>query len=493
MSYKEITLLRKSGKLDEAYQLALPDLRDNPNDIWIKRAASWVFYGYLKMAAESIDENMFLENVQQIANLNLPTDESVLFDSIAWQCGKILMHLEKDISCFCDSVFKVIKNFSFTRPSDSYSFLFHAFHRHRNIWNGYLDFCDWWNFNNFQSVDYKKYKSGNQEIMSLVEQAYIGYAKVLLSVNDVRRKELFLLKLTELIKSHPEYQYPLYFEAKLLLSLGKKNDAFELLLPFVRKKQNDYWVWQILGDASDNKETAFSCYSKALTCHCKDEMLVSIKECYAKMLLERGLYGEAKMEIEQVVAVRNKHDWKISDFICHSVNEPWYKTSVVSRNNNVYRDNAAIAENIIYSDMKLVSIIITSVNIDKGIANFMTLSLEYGFFYYSRFFKKALTLGDKFDVRFIDFEKNKPSHIATIEKCVDDKVWSKLMRDVCGLIKIDVERRFGIVCRNGESFFVSRALLKYLSDGDNIKGKVVKSYDKKRNCWGWSFINILNK
>jgi len=48
MSFKEIKELRQAGKLDEALQMANQALEAEPDNIWNKRAAAWVYYDYLK-------------------------------------------------------------------------------------------------------------------------------------------------------------------------------------------------------------------------------------------------------------------------------------------------------------------------------------------------------------------------------------------------------------------------------------------------------------
>ncbi len=110
--------------------------------------------------------------------------------------------------------------------------------------------------------------------MSIAEQAYIAYAKHLLpkqspyGIEFNRNKvEEFLTQLDSIIDKHPEYQYPPYFKAKLLLALGDKEDTLNAILPFARKKRNDFWVWQLLGETlNENPDIEFACYCKALSC-----------------------------------------------------------------------------------------------------------------------------------------------------------------------------------------------------------------------------------
>ena len=63
MSFKEIKELRQAGKLDEALQMAHHVLEAEPDNIWNKRAAAWVYYDYLKKNAQSGSIEAFKENL----------------------------------------------------------------------------------------------------------------------------------------------------------------------------------------------------------------------------------------------------------------------------------------------------------------------------------------------------------------------------------------------------------------------------------------------
>ena len=58
----------------------------------------------------------------------------------------------------------------------------------------------------------------------------------------------FIPKLDTIIDHHPEYQYPSYFKAKILLKLGDLDQMLAALIPFAKKKKNDFWVWETLAE-----------------------------------------------------------------------------------------------------------------------------------------------------------------------------------------------------------------------------------------------------
>jgi len=55
--HQEITDLRKSGRLDEAYSLAKQSLAQHPDDKFIKSAYGWVIYEKLKKTVEMATQN----------------------------------------------------------------------------------------------------------------------------------------------------------------------------------------------------------------------------------------------------------------------------------------------------------------------------------------------------------------------------------------------------------------------------------------------------
>ena len=72
MSFKEIKEKRQEGKLDEALQMAQQALEAEPENIWNKRAAAWVYYDYLKKNAQPESFEAFKKNLIRIKDLQLP-------------------------------------------------------------------------------------------------------------------------------------------------------------------------------------------------------------------------------------------------------------------------------------------------------------------------------------------------------------------------------------------------------------------------------------
>lgn len=81
---KEVTRLRKEGKLEEAYTMATEGLLENPNDEWMKRAMSWCLYDALKCNASFEQSGLFLTRLSELKDLDMSVDEEMLWKNMVW-------------------------------------------------------------------------------------------------------------------------------------------------------------------------------------------------------------------------------------------------------------------------------------------------------------------------------------------------------------------------------------------------------------------------
>lgn len=500
MPSKEIKELRKGGKLEEALAMAKAEFLADPENIWPKRNISWVYYEYLKVNAGPENFDVFLFNLNELKKLQLPEDEKMLFDNVSWQIGKLCFALSRqEIQDFnkVSLLLQTCKEFHFTKPSESYSFLFKAFHKGLKDSKDYIVFADWWDFKNFMPEDYQKEKMQNgKEMMSIVEQAYIAYAKHLLprqdyfepAILDKEKVLAFMPSLDQIIEEHPEYQYPPYFKAKLLLSLGdEKENMLAALLPFAKKKRNDFWVWEILAEAfSDDKEKVFAFYCRALSCNSPEEMLVKLRQKMAALFVQGELYNEAKTEIEFLVKARTENEWNIPNEVVKWQSQEWYKNATANKSNfSFYRNYFDIADAMLFSDQKEEMIFVDFVNTNRKILNFITSDEKVGFFKYDRLLNNV-GVGDILKVRFQDSDKDGRYKVYTAAKHTDDAFKKQFFRDVKGRINIPEGKDFGFI----NDAFVSPEVIRKrnLENGLTVSGQAIKSFNKVRNQLSWKML-----
>lgn len=502
MSFKEIKELRQAGKLDEALQMANEALESDPENIWNKRAAAWVYYDFLKKTAQPESFEAFKENLIKIKDLQLPEDEKMVFDNCAWQIGRLVFGLQKTDPIDygkINALFEIIREFYFTKPSEAYSFIYKAFHKNYKNWPNYLTFADWWNFDNLRSEDYLKEEFQGKKKMSIAEQAYIAYSKKLLEgepldsfgkqrVIDKEKIQSFLPKLDALIEKHPDYQYPPYFKAKLLLASGNDENVLSAFLPFAKQKRNDFWVWELLAEIfADDKEIQFVCYCKALSLKTPEDFLVKLRQTFSEMLIEKRMYSEAKAEIQKVIETREKHEYKVPNQIVQWTEQEWYKSSTAKKDNqDLYLGHIKQAEEILFQDIPEEVIAVEFVNENKGMLNFVKNKEKFGFFNYSGKLTKP-QIGDVLRVRFNGDGQDGFYKILSAKKA-DFNESSDAIKNFEGTIKVISPQSFGFI----EDIFVEPKIIEEakLTNRQQVKGRAILSFNKKKKQWGWKAIEI---
>jgi hypothetical protein len=510
MGFKEVKELRTAGKIDEALAMAKHDLELKPDDIWCKRAIAWVYYDQLKHAAEQKDINKLNIQLENINALNLPAEEHMIFDSVAFQLGKLIFAIvspNESCAALLDRIFDQIKPMSFSKPSDAYSFLHKAFLKASNGWDKYDAFADWWDFSNFRNEDFVEEEYNERKMMSMVEQAYIHYAKTLTSnvlfgiengngsndsVHSREQKiELFLEKLDDLISKHPQYVYPPYYKAKLLLTRGGKEQALKAFLPFAKQKKNDFWVWDLMADIyKDDPEIQFACYCKSLSCRIPSEFLVKTRYKFAQLLIPRGMFAEARFEIDKIIQDREKQGWKVTSNLLNLQNADWYKNATLKSSNlDLYKTYLSKAESLLYTNDPEKSILVTSVNSEKHMLNYAVTRSKIGFMNYEGLINNPQP-GQIYSVRFQKIDPDSGfSKVNTIR--ISESLQHEMLRFHEGKIKMKEGATFAFV----EDYFIGPELVNQfnLKDGDFISFKAMLSFNKKKNEWGWKVISISKK
>lgn len=497
MPAKEIKELRQAGKLAEAYAMAKAELEADLINIWSKRNLSWVLYAQLDELASDLDA--FIEKINEVKILDLPESEEMFFENISIvisKAARVITHQATlDINKM-HRLFDSIKELPLKRNSKWFSVLFNAMHKGMKESNRYIEFADWWDFKNFRPEDFQKEKMPNdKEVMAIAEQAYIAYARHLLPkqtqhneiIFNKENVKAFLPVLSKIVEDYPQFQYPAYFNAKLLLALGEKDNILGSLLPFAKKKRNDFWVWEILAEAfSSDPEKVFACYCKALSCQSPGEMLVSLRQKMAGLLLSKKYYNEARTEIDLLIQSRTERGFRIPVEVFNWQATEWYKTAIPTKSNiGFYKEYISIAESLLFTDIPEEMIFVEFVNTDKKMINFIISESKFGFLKYDRFFSDV-KVGDILKVRFQGGSNEGMHQLYTAIKVKDEEFKKMFFREITGTIKISEGKPFGFI---DDVFIHPYIVKKYnLTNGKQHEGIAVKSYNQEKKKWGWKLI-----
>ena len=478
-----------------------------------------MYYAFLKRDQGSHDA--FLETLSKIIELKMPENENLFYEQFCWAIGGHNFKISKSELSNTDKfnavnlIFEAIKSLKLA-PSKGYSFLLKSFHNafkeissddsfNNNIVintsKSYVEVFQWAGFESFLAEDYEPFEINGRKIMSFVEQVIIGYAKVLLKgepehlqgggvlsakINEEKTAQ-FLNFIDILIDEHPEFQYSLYYKSKLLLALEKFEDAKKSLIPFVKMKKNDFWVWDLLGEAyADDANMQIACVCKALTLNTKESFLVKVHQKLADLLVGKELYTEASVEVLNSITIRKKNDWKINNELIKYTHLDWFKKEVnIKGNKNFYEEQSILAEELLYNNHEEIVIVIDFVNTNKKVVNFIKDKITTGFFSYKHL-KMSPKIGDIYNARLNPIGEDGFYKVLTFKKSLNEE--SEVIKNVSGSLRMAANRDFGFI---NDNFVAPDLIIKHkLKDGDEVHCKALLSFNKKKNEWSWRVFKV---
>lgn len=502
MPSKEIKELRQLGKLEEAYTMASEELQADPTNLWAKRNMSWVLYTQLDSKASSGIAD-FISKIEEVKSLELPSNEEMFFENICIVIAKAARAISGNTLIDYEKLyhlFDAIKELPFHRNSKWYSVMLGALHKAFKESFRYTELIDWWNLENLRPEDFQKETLPNgKEMMSLSEQVYIAYAKHLLPkqtqfgevIFDRDKVEVFMPLLDELIENYPDFQYPPYFKAKLLLATGDHDNVLSAFLPFAKKKRNDFWVWDVLSEVFEGEEDKIiACYSKALSCRISDDFLINIRQKMATILIGKQLFNEAKTEIIKLVKARSEKGWPIPSKVVEWQNQQWFQQAVGNENNfKFYRKHLAIGDDILFGDIQEQKIFVNFVNSDKKMLNFIDETGNNGFFKYENLLFKV-EIGQVLWVRFNgNGNPDGAFKVFTAKTVVDNDFKNQFIKIIEGTVRKNPDKEFAFL---QDTYLHPTIVSKCnLQNEQPLKIEVIKKYDRNKKEIVWSFLKIV--
>ena len=495
MAFKDIMNLRKNGKEEEAYNMAIADYNQDQNDMWAKRALSWCLYDGLKSFASYEQNEMFLSKLNELKALDLSATEEMFWGNVVWPINAFVRDCSKSQAVNDDIynvVFESIKEFRFVKPSKEYSVLLNAFLTAKE-WDGIIGFCEWWGFENFRKEDYEceVLPNGRRMPISLVESAHLSYAKALINKKDKKAILAFIPKLQKLAEQNPTMQYPNYYVGKLLLASGSdKQEAVSALLPFARKKQSDFWVWQLLAEAlEDDEEKCMACLLRAAHCPTQDQFLVKVFLLLVEAFKQQHYYADARFYLDKYIQAKNETQTNVSREAYNLTRENWY-SEAAGKKASYELDYMAITNELLFADMPETDAVVSFVNKDKKVATVVYGNKKEGFFKYERFVKK-LSTGDSIKIRIQEVSSDGFMKVFSV-KISETPVTSDYCKTMKGSVYSNMQMTVYFLQTDKESFYIPSNIVSKmgLAIGEPVSATILYSYNKKKEEWRWSCVTV---
>lgn len=478
---KDINNMFRASQYEEAYALAYTEWQANPDDIWEQRKMGWALTYMMKKDKENDDVEAFKQHFVDFFNLSQLSyqNDTVIYDTLVLRVG--LMSLsDDDFFQIWDSV----KDIDFG-PSIGYSSFLRASLKHKD-WPYLQEFIEWWNLDNLMKEDYIPYtlKEG-KSLMPLAEQAYITYAKCLLEDDDIVKIRLFEPKLEKLEDEYPNMTYPGYYVGKLKVALGEAaEDILDAIIPFVRRKNGEFWVWQLVSELYDVDDEAYmACLLRAVACRAEEKYICKVRKALVDVYLQQGDYRRAKYHLEKYVRTYLENGWKIPYSVQNILNEPWVEKT--QSDNSVLLDYMAITDAIFFSDLPEHFAIVSLVNKETKKVTLIYGMHRRAFVRLSRI-KFSVKIGDVLSIRY-DSEKNGSINVVSAKK-VQDIPLLDYCKTIDGVIHVQDGRAFGMV----EDVKVPYDLItdNNIHNGDNVSVMAVIDYVRTKDEWNWKTLTI---
>lgn len=495
MAFKQVMEMRKNGNQSEAYEMALNDYQQVPEDIWAKRALSWCLFDALKANASCAQKDVFVSKLKELKELEVPADETMFWNNIVWPISAFVRDCSgKGRWDELTTLFDAIKEFSFVKPGKEYSVLLNAFMTAKEEWDEIVPFCDWWGFDNFREEDYEceVLPNGKKMPVSLVESAHLAYAKGLINKHDKDAIVAFIPKLQELAEQNPKMQYPNYYVGKLLLATGSdKQEAVKSLLPFVRKKQSDFWTWQLLAEALEgDDEKCMACLLRAVHCNTPEQYLVKVYLVLARAFKQLHYYNDARFYLDKYCQIKAETQMNVSKEAYSMLHETWYAEAAGQK--PVYElDYISITNELLYADTPETDAVVSFVNKDKKMVTVIYGKRKEGFFKYDRFVKK-LNAGDGIKIRIQEVSADGFMKVFSA-RVSDAPVASDYCKSVIGSVSSNMSMTAFFLKTEKETFYIPSnvASRMQLIIGESILAIALYTYNKKREEWGWNCVKVV--
>ena len=428
--------------------------------------------------------------------MEIPASDEMLWEKIAWPINAFVRDCSKTQNVGTEIItklFEIIRVFPFAKPSLEYSVLLNAFLSAKE-WDGIIEFCDWWGFENFRKEDFEceELPNGKKMPISLVESAHLAYAKALIAKKDKEAILAFIPKLQGLAEQNPKMLYPNYYVGKLLLASGSdKKEAASALLPFVRKKQSDFWVWQLLAEAfEDDEQKYMACLIRAVHCHTPEQYLVRVYLVIAEAFKQLHYYADARFYLDKYCQLKAEAQANISNNAWNMLHETWY-ADAAGQKPSYELDYISITNELLFSDLPETDAVVSFVNKDKKVVNVVYGIGKEGFFKYDRFANK-LTIGDVLKVRVQEVSSAGFIKMFSV-RISQEQLSTDYYKHVAGKVSSNKSMTaFYLVTEDNSSFYISKDFVNQMSliVGETISANVLYSFNKNKGEWRWRCIKI---
>ena len=492
---RDITTMCRAGQVAEAYELAKTDYEADSQNVWAQREMGWALYYMLKNDAEGRDRQAFYGHLEELAEMNLLTMETdaLIFDNVVWKIIEVIKQIPNERIDEVDRIYAFLSRYTFV-PSNAYSVLLKQVMKF-DTWPRLVEFLEWWNIDNLMPEDYQPFQMENgRKIMSLAEQVYIAYSKALLKLNDQEKIQAFIPKIEQLMEDYPDMMYPGYFCGKLKLATGvDRESTLDIILPFVRRKRTEFWVWDLLYEVfQGEEEIQLACLLRAVHCRTQETFLGKVHMKLVSMYVQRRDYPRAKYHIDQITRCYMQQGWHLPFELQNWMRESWvngtqadssdgvdymrYTNEILARGANrsiavvTYVDNTRRRATIVYDERTRVSVPLSNLGV-------------------------RVKEGSLLELQWLPGANDNITIVSARAANRDTIQGLSYIQVIEGRISRHANNQFAFIRQGNRQCFIRPEIVQSqnLQNNDEASVLAVLDYNRRRECWDWTCVTLTRR
>ena len=474
-----VNQLRKEGKLNLAYEMAVQQLNDNKNYSPYQEDMLWVYYAYLKNAVEIKDIDKLFRIIEKVCELN-KTDIQMFNDSLNWQLVKLInsKDLNSNEQVKLVEILKMCQSLIMKQQaSKSKSILIKMMVKNMKTIDGFWSFFSFLEKKHYLNEDFESTEYNGKKIMSIYEQMLYAYIKSWLKDAEKGKSDAFatidnILDTINSIEILDKYRFIRFYYAKVLLLAHRNIEAIDVARSFLRSSINQSYAWSLMANCTDDIEHKIAYLSKALSLQKDEKFSVGILNNLMDIFVEQQEADISANIASRIIKIRKEQSWPILSEI-YKVEQGRIGVIKDEEISKKITNDANKAINFCFENAKSTIAVITG---NKANTLFYFLFDTEGNTYKVRL-SKGLDTG-----QFIQLITDKKVLEA---KSIDTP------SEVKGAIKkfkgnLKQIKEFGFV----KNVFISPQLSKSIENGAYIQGIAIREINKKTKKEGWKAICI---
>lgn len=261
MTWTEVQALRKAGRFQEAIDVGLQELADDPDDFKLRTQIDWAFYGLVKNQVSSI-----------VAKLRAGQPAPA---AIVSQIHQALRRYARQ---------------SKRRPDNALSNILRELSKIAPHCPFFPGFIRWVGLDGLGAEDWQYNQLDENRFPPIALGIARGLAKWMKAFPDAPQDDIDLaLEWINRVRPVAEGDDALWLDwdrVYLLRRVHRHVEAAGVLGPVIKAKRNEFWVWAEAARlyADDQPDLALACACRALECGSDPKFTVKVHRELAKML-----------------------------------------------------------------------------------------------------------------------------------------------------------------------------------------------------------------